>query len=120
LQSIQIFPVELFPGPGLGVKLKRNRIRDVINGILKGAGRVPFRVIALLLPVLLVFVHLVVMYATLRYDQFLIVAGLIIAYVLPPAGKETVIPLGLQSGSPGGILHLQLRWSTSRPAFSWP
>jgi uncharacterized membrane protein len=94
------FLVELFPGPGLGVKLKRIRIRDVMNGISFRAGRVPFRIIALLLPVLLVLVHLVVMYATLRYDQFLIVVGLIIAYILPPAGKETVIPLGIAVGIP--------------------
>ena len=100
MQSIQIFPVELFPGPGLGVKLKRNRIRDIINGISNGAGRVPFRVIALLLPVLLVLVHLVVMYATLRYDQFLIVVSLIIAFILSPAGKETVIPIGIAVGIP--------------------
>jgi len=77
-----------------------NQIRDTITRISSGAGRVPFRVIAFLLPVLLVIVHLVIMYATLRYDQFLTVVGLIIAYLLPPAGKETVIPIGIAVGIP--------------------
>jgi uncharacterized membrane protein len=77
-----------------------NDIRDVITGIVSRARRVPFRVIAIFLPVLLVLGHLMVMYTTLRYDQFLIVVGLIIAYLLPPAGKETVIPLGIAVGIP--------------------
>jgi len=80
---------------GLGSGMTGDSIRKATNRIISGAGRVPFRVIALLLPVLLVLVHLFVMYLTLRYDQFLIVIGLIVAYLLPPAGKETVIPLGI-------------------------
>ena len=77
-----------------------NDIRDVLTGIVSRARRIPFRVIAIFLPVILVLGHLMVMYATLRYDQFLIVVGLIIAYLLPPAGKETVIPLGIAVGIP--------------------
>ncbi len=77
-----------------------NGIRDTFTVILSGVQRVPFRVIAIFLPVLLVLIHLVFMYATLPYDQFLIVVGLIIAYILPPAGKETVIPIGIAVGIP--------------------
>ena len=79
-----------------------------MNRIVSGAGRVPFRVIALLLPVLLLLVHLVAMYGTLRYDQFLIVSGLMIAYLLPPAGKETVIPLGIALGIPWWYIALAI------------
>jgi uncharacterized membrane protein len=88
--------------------MKRCSIRSLRDRIFKGAGRVPFRVIALLLPVLLVVVHLAVMYFTLRYDQFLIVIGLIIAYLLPPAGKETVIPLGIALGIPWWYIALAI------------
>jgi len=85
-----------------------NGIRDVMNRIFPETGRVPYRLIALLLPVLLVLVHLMVMYFTLRYDQFLIVIGLMITYLLPPAGKETVIPLGIALGIPWWYIALAI------------
>jgi uncharacterized membrane protein len=89
-----------YPKRRIGSEMNRNRIRDVMNRIFPKGGGVPFRVISLLLPALLVLVHLIVMYFTLRYDQFLTVVGLMIAYLLPPAGKETVIPLGIALGIP--------------------
>lgn len=60
----------------------------------------PYRLVALLIPFLVVFVHLVVMYITLPYNLFLLMAGLIVAYILPPAGKESVIPVGIALGIP--------------------
>ena len=42
------------------------------------------------------------------YDQFLIVTGLIVAYLLPPAGKETVIPLGIALGIPWWYIALAI------------
>ncbi len=88
------------PGARTGETVKKIGMRDFMKGISSHTGRVPFRVIAILLPALLVLVHLVVMYVTLPYDQFLTVVGLIIAYLLPPAGKETVIPIGIAVGIP--------------------
>jgi len=75
---------------------------------LQCGGGIPYRAIALLLPALLVLVHVAIMYFTLRYDQFLIVIGLIVAYLLPPAGKETVIPLGIALGIPWWYIALAI------------
>lgn len=89
--------------------MKRNVILDSITGIFpQCGGGIPYRVIALVLPALLVLVHLAIMYFTLRYDQFLTVIGLIIAYLLPPAGKETVIPLGIALGIPWWYIALAI------------
>jgi hypothetical protein len=61
---------------------------------------IPYRVMALLIPFLIVSVQVVMMYATLPYTLFLIMIGLIVAYILPPAGKESVIPIGIALGIP--------------------
>jgi uncharacterized membrane protein len=88
--------------------MKISSIRDTLTLILVQFGFLPHRVIALLLPFLLLFVHLLVMYFTLPYDQFLIVVGLEVAYILPPAGKETVIPLGIALGIPWWYMALAI------------
>jgi len=73
---------------------------NLFRTIKAAFGNLPYRAVALLIPVLVVAVHITVMAATLPYNQFLIVIGLTIAYLLPPAGKETVIPLGIALGIP--------------------
>ncbi len=89
--------------------MTRTSIRDSITRVFQqSGGGIPYRVAALLLPALLVLIHLVIMYFTLRYDQFLIVTGLIVAYLLPPAGKETVIPLGIALGIPWWYIALAI------------
>ena len=85
-----------------------NRIREITTGILAKFRGLPHRVIAFLLPFLLLSIHLLVMYFTLPYDQFLIVIGLMVAYILPPAGKETVIPLGIALGIPWYYMALAI------------
>ncbi|MEI7435056.1 MAG: hypothetical protein WCJ93_12475 [Methanomicrobiales archaeon] len=35
---------------------------------------------------------------TLPYTLFLLMIGLIIAYILPPVGKESIIPIGIAPG----------------------
>jgi uncharacterized membrane protein len=62
--------------------------------------QVPYRIIALLLPLGVLSLHLLVMYAVFGYVQSAIIVGLMVAYILPPAGKETVIPLGIAVGIP--------------------
>ena len=69
---------------------------------------VPYRAIALLIPVLVLSLHLAVMVATLPYTLFLTMIGLMVAYILPPAGKETVIPLGIGLGIPWWYMALSI------------
>ncbi len=67
-----------------------------------------YRIAVLLLPFLVLAIHLVVMYATLSYDLFLIMVGLMAAYILPPAGKETIIPIGIALGFPWWYIALSI------------
>jgi len=60
----------------------------------------PYRLVALLFPSLVVLVQVIVLYVTLPYTLFLIMIGLMVAYILPPAGKESVIPIGIALGIP--------------------
>jgi uncharacterized membrane protein len=58
---------------------------------------VAFRVVT---PFLLVLLYLVLLFLSLTSQDFLAMIALIIAYLVPPAGKETVIPLGIAVGLP--------------------
>ncbi|WP_332450365.1 small multi-drug export protein [Methanoculleus sp.] len=46
------------------------------------------------------------LYLTEPYEQFLIISGLIVAYFVPPAGKETIIPLAVVLGYPWWLITL--------------
>ncbi len=61
---------------------------------------VPERIFRLALPFLLGIPYLVVLFFSLPYDLWLAHGGLLIAYILPPAGKESVIPIGIALGLP--------------------
>lgn len=52
------------------------------------------------IPFLLVLCYLVLLFLSLAPQDFLAMITLIIAYLVPPAGKETVIPLGIAVGLP--------------------
>jgi hypothetical protein len=52
------------------------------------------------LPVLLLAIHLLVLSLVLGTGAMLSIALLMVVYELPPAGKETVIPLGILLGFP--------------------
>jgi len=69
---------------------------------------VPYRAVALLIPVCVLSLHVAVMAATLPYNLFLTMLGLIVAYILPPAGKETVIPVGIALGIPWWYMALSI------------
>lgn len=71
-------------------------------------GRIPYRVMALLIPFLVLSIHLSVLYATLPHDRFLAMIGLLVAYILPPAGKETVIPIGITLWFPWWYMALSI------------
>ena len=80
-----------------------------MQGKVKAAiNRLPYRVVALLIPVLIVVIHIAVMAVTLPSPQFPVMIGLMVAYLLPPAGKETVIPLGIALGIPWWYMALSI------------
>lgn len=69
---------------------------------------VPYRVFAILIPVGVISLHFGIMFLTLSWFQFELMTGLIVAYLLPPAGKETVIPLGISLGIPWWYMALSI------------
>jgi hypothetical protein len=68
----------------------------------------PYRVVALLIPVLVVIIHISIMAVTLPQTQFFTMLGLMVTYLLPPAGKETVIPIGIALGIPWWYMALSI------------
>jgi len=81
-------------------------VNSITESIL--ARGVPYRAIALLIPVIVVIIHISIMAATLPQAQFFTMLGLIAAYLLPPAGKETVIPIGIALGIPWWYMALSI------------
>jgi hypothetical protein len=72
------------------------------------AQRLPWRAGAVLIPLLVAATHIGVMAATLPPALFVTMLGLMAAYLLPPAGKETVIPLGIALGIPWWYMALSI------------
>jgi hypothetical protein len=62
------------------------------------------RTLKLTLPFAVVATQVTFLYLFLDYPSFLLVIGLMIAYILPPAGKETVIPAGIFLGIPWWLM----------------
>jgi uncharacterized membrane protein len=69
---------------------------------------IPERIFRLALPFLLGIPWLILLLFLLPYDVWLILGGLLIAYILPPAGKESVIPIGIALGVPWWIMALSI------------
>ena len=67
---------------------------------LFSANRFLDRGLRLALPFLILAIHLLVLSLALGSGAMLALAALMVIYELPPAGKETVIPLGILSGFP--------------------
>lgn len=67
-----------------------------------------WRAFALLFPVAVTVVFVIVLFLTLPQVLFLTLDGLIVAYLLPPAGKETVIPVGIALGIPWWYMALAI------------
>jgi hypothetical protein len=66
------------------------------------------RTLKLSLPFAIVATEILFLYFFLDPASFLIVIGLMVAYVLPPAGKETVIPAGIFLGIPWWLMALSI------------
>jgi len=62
------------------------------------------RAIKLALPFGLGALLLLVLFFTHSYQEFLVLAGLLFVYLVPPAGKETVIPVGIGLGVPWWLI----------------
>jgi hypothetical protein len=84
------------------------KIREIQEKIKTSPDNLPYRAIALFLPVLIAAIHISVMAVTLPSSDFLIMVGLMVAYLLPPAGKETVIPLGIALGIPWWYMAISI------------
>ncbi|MBN1165890.1 MAG: small multi-drug export protein [Methanospirillaceae archaeon] len=58
------------------------------------------RCIKIGLPILLITLYMLYWFLVLPYELFLVQGGLLLAYFIPPAGKETIIPIGIELGIP--------------------
>jgi uncharacterized membrane protein len=70
-----------------------------------------------LLPFLFIGVYVWILYILLPYEQFLLMTGLMLAYLIPPAGKETVIPLGIALGLPWYVVATSVAMADIGAAF---
>ncbi|HUU76141.1 MAG TPA: small multi-drug export protein [Methanoregulaceae archaeon] len=58
------------------------------------------RALMLGIPFLFVGGYLLILHNYLPYETFLLMGGIMLAYFIPPAGKESMIPLGIALGIP--------------------
>ena len=65
-------------------------------------------ILKITLPFVIVTIHVVLLYFFLEPTSFFIIIGLMITYVLPPAGKETVIPAGIALGIPWWLIAVSI------------
>ncbi len=65
-------------------------------------------ILKLTLPFGILAIHLVLLYFFLDPTALLVTIGLMVAYVLPPAGKETVIPAGIALGIPWWLIAVSI------------
>jgi uncharacterized membrane protein len=61
---------------------------------------IPERLIRLGLPFTIGLLYYIPLLPIIGYDRWLVIGGLMVAYILPPAGKESVIPIGIALGFP--------------------
>ena len=93
---------------GIAGRWTRVKIRKIQGKVTAAFDRLPYRAAALLIPFLVVIIHIAVMAVTLPSTDFFTLLGLMVAYMLPPAGKETVIPLGIALGIPWWYMALSI------------
>jgi len=64
--------------------------------------------IRLLIPPILAVIFFIMCFLILPRDRLLILGGLMIAYFIPPSGKESIIPIGIGLGIPWWLMALTL------------
>lgn len=62
--------------------------------------------IKFILPLAIIPAIFAALYLTEPYQQFLVLSSLIVAYFIPPAGKETIIPIAILMGYPWWLIML--------------
>ena len=62
----------------------------------------------LLVPPLLAVVFFILCFLILSGNRILILGGLMVAYFIPPSGKESIIPIGIGLGIPWWLMALTL------------
>ncbi|HSQ93855.1 MAG TPA: small multi-drug export protein [Methanoregula sp.] len=82
--------------------------REIPEKIKAAYDLLPYRFIALALPVVIAAVHIAISSVILPPRDVVTLLGLMVAYLLPPAGKETVIPLGIAFGIPWWYMALSI------------
>jgi uncharacterized membrane protein len=60
------------------------------------------------LPFLIIGVYLCIVYLLFPATVFLLLFGMMVAYIVPPAGRETVIPVGILLGIPWWLIAFTL------------
>ena len=85
------------------------RIRD-LSWLSRGKQHISRRnmYIRLLVPPLLVVIFFILTFLILSRNRILILGGLMIAYFIPPSGKESIIPIGIGLGIPWWLMALTL------------
>ena len=69
---------------------------------------IPERIIRVLLPFAMGSVYLGLLLGFMPYEQWLVLGGLMLAYIIPPAGKESVIPIGIAIGFPWWLMAFSI------------
>jgi uncharacterized membrane protein len=64
--------------------------------------------IRLIVPPLIVVIFFILCLLILSRNEILIFGGLIVAYFIPPSGKESIIPIGIGLGIPWWLMALTL------------
>ncbi|MCU0631399.1 MAG: small multi-drug export protein [Methanolinea sp.] len=67
-----------------------------------------FTVLRFLFPVLLAFTYFFSSFLILPPEKSMILGGLMMIYYIPPAGKESIIPLGIGLGIPWWLMAISL------------
>ncbi len=94
---------------------------NTVTQKLHSLGPLGTRILKLSLPFLVVCLYVVILRFLLDNNNFMTIAGLMMIYLIPPAGKETVIPLGVSIGLPWYLVafSMALLDSTSALFMVW-
>lgn len=79
-----------------------------LEGLLAQEGSRQWNPSRILIPPLLAVVFFMLCFLVLPRDRILILGGLMIAYYVPPAGKESIIPIGIGLGIPWWLMALSV------------
>jgi uncharacterized membrane protein len=69
---------------------------------------IPERIIRVILPFAIGLAFYVPLLPLIGYEGWLVLGGLMLAYIFPPAGKESVIPIGIVLGFPWWLMAITI------------